>query len=99
MQIDFSTYIGVAVSVALIASAIYFIEKTSSNKEVEDRLIGLMTFCVVSLVSVWIIDKIILLRNPILTENEGTIVFAFIKDTTLMIFSYYFGRKGKNSQQ
>lgn len=52
-----------------------------------------------SLVGVFIVDKIIAFKTPLLSEEQNGDLFDLIKTLTLMIFSYYFGsQKGQKEE-
>lgn len=87
----------VIVSMIFIIGSIHFINKTfnESNKEV---LVKFILLVFTSLVSVYIIDKIIAFRVSLLSEQEDKDLFDLIKTLILMIFSYYFGTKNSKDE-
>lgn len=44
-------------------------------------------------VGVFVVDKVIAFKLPLLSDNQNDQLFDLIKTLTLMIFSYYFGTK------
>jgi hypothetical protein len=68
----------------------------STAKSEHDYLTRFVTSLVALIVSVYIAD--LLIAGPgtqLLSGNEKTLILTFVKDTALMIFSYYFGLKAQ----
>jgi uncharacterized membrane protein required for colicin V production len=84
---------GIIVSI-IVVFAFVLIMRTAKFSD-KDYLIRLIGSIFSALVGVWIVDKIISVKLDLLSENESTLLFNFIKDSTLMMFSYYFGKNQK----
>lgn len=87
----------VIVSMMFIIGSIYFINKTF-NESTKEVLVKFILLVFTSLVSVYIIDKIIAFRVSLLSEQEDKDLFDLIKTLILMIFSYYFGTKNSKDE-
>lgn len=99
-----SLYDGVGTTVAaiffgvLIVGAIQglVIKMYSNAKSEHDYLTRFVTSLVAMIVGCYIAD--LLIAGPstqLLSANEKTLILTFVKDTALMIFSYYFGLKAQ----
>jgi hypothetical protein len=68
----------------------------SSAKSEHDYLTRFVTSLVAMIVGCYIAD--LLIAGPstqLLSPDEKTLILTFVKDTALMIFSYYFGLKAQ----
>jgi purine-cytosine permease-like protein len=83
---------GVLISLALIIAAVYFVNKMFSN-DTQEILVKFILLVFTALVSVYVVDKIIAFRIPLLSDAQDKDLFDLIKTLILMIFSYYFGTK------
>jgi hypothetical protein len=50
-----------------------------------------------ALVGVYIIDKVVAFKVPLLDKDQDKDLFELIKTLVLMIFSYYFGSKNNKN--
>ena len=78
------------------AIQVLVVKMYSSAKSEHDYLTRFVTSLVAMVVGCYIAD--LLIAGPdtsLLTEDEHTMILTFIKDTALMIFSYYFGLKAQ----
>jgi len=78
------------------AIQVLVVKMYSSAKSEHDYLTRFVTSLVAMVVGCYIAD--LLIAGPdtsLLTEDEHTLILTFIKDTALMIFSYYFGLKAQ----
>ena len=81
----------VLAGVQLIVKRIFDLEKKDHK-----ALTQFVTSMFALIVGVWIADKLIAgPSTDILLEQESRDVLVFIKDTTLMVFAYYFGVKAQ----
>jgi hypothetical protein len=86
------TIFAVVFSLGFIAAALYFVNKIFV-KDTKEILVKFILLVFTSLVGVYIIDKVVAFKVPLLSENQDTELFDLIKTLVLMIFSYYFGTK------
>jgi hypothetical protein len=86
------TSIAVILSLVFIGTAIYFVNKIFV-KDTQEILVKFILLIFTSLVGVYIVDKIVAFKMPLLSEEQDAGLFDLIKTLTLMIFSYYFGTK------
>jgi hypothetical protein len=86
------TTIAVIISLVFIGTAIYFVNKIFV-KDTQEILVKFILLIFTSLVGVYIVDKIVAFKMPLLSEEQDAGLFDLIKTLTLMIFSYYFGTK------
>lgn len=82
----------VIMSMVFIGGSVYYVNKLfiSNTQEILVRFI-LLVFT--ALVGVFVVDKVIAFKLPLLSDNQNDQLFDLIKTLTLMIFSYYFGTK------
>lgn len=91
------TIFAVTMSLAFVVGLIYFVNKIFVAN-MQDVLVKFILLVFTGLVGVYIIDKIVAFRVPLLTDTQDTALFDLIKTLTLMIFSYYFGTKQNNNE-
>jgi len=84
------TILGVTMSILFIVLSVYFINKLFINNT-KDLLVRFILLVFGSLVAVFIIDKIVAFKIPLMSDEQNSQLFDLIKTLTLMIFSYYFG--------
>jgi hypothetical protein len=84
------TILGVTMSMLFILLSVYFINKLFIN-DTKDLLVRFILVIFGALVAVFIVDKIIAFKIPLIAEELNLQLFDLIKTLTLMIFSYYFG--------
>lgn len=89
--------LGVILSVAIIASAVYFVNKMFFN-DTQEILVKFILLVFTSLVGVYVVDKIIAFRVALLTDEQDKDLFDLIKTLILLIFSYYFGTKTSKNE-
>jgi hypothetical protein len=89
----------VITGILFISLGVYFVNKLFSNST-QDVLVRFILMVFASLVGVFIVDKVIAFKTPLLSEEQNGELFDLIKTLTLMIFSYYFGSQkgGKNNE-
>lgn len=95
---SFIMILGVLLGMSFIFFSAYFVHKMFAN-DTKDLLVRFILVVFGSLVGVFIVDKVIAFRTPLLSVNQNENLFDLIKTLTLMIFSYYFGTQksgGKN---
>lgn len=89
---------GILIAIIFISIGVYFVNKLFSNST-QDILVRFILMVFASLVGVFIVDKIIAFKTPLLSEEQNGDLFDLIKTLTLMIFSYYFGsQKGQKEE-
>jgi hypothetical protein len=89
---------GIIMAMIFISLGVYFVNKLFSNST-QDILVRFILMVFASLVGVFIVDKIIAFKIPLLSEEQNGELFDLIKTLTLMIFSYYFGsQKGQKEE-
>ena len=99
-----SLYDGVGTTVAAIvfgviivgAIQVLVVKMYSNAKSEHDYLTRFVTSLVAMIVGCYIAD--LLIAGPstqLLSADEKTLILTFVKDTALMIFSYYFGLKAQ----
>ena len=84
--------LGVVLSIALIITSIYFVNKLFADST-QEILVRFILLVFTSLVGVYISDKIIAFKISLLSDEQDAQLFDLIKTLVLMIFSYYFGSK------
>ena len=84
--------LGVLLSIALIITGIYFVNKLFADST-QEILVRFILLVFTSLVGVYISDKIIAFKISLLSDEQDAQLFDLIKTLVLMIFSYYFGSK------
>ena len=84
------TILGVTMSMLFIVLSVYFINKLFINNT-KDLLVRFILVIFGALVAVFIVDKVIAFKIPLIAEELNLQLFDLIKTLTLMIFSYYFG--------
>ena len=88
---------GILLGLAVIASSLYFVNKMFSG-QTKDVLVKYILMVFTSLVSLFIVDKVIAFRIKLLSEDQNNQLFDLIKTLVLMIFSYYFGTQKKEDK-
>lgn len=89
--------IAVIVSMLFIIGSIYFVNKTF-NDSTKEVLVKFILLVFTALVGVYVVDKIIAFKIPLLSEQQDQELFDLIKTLILMIFSYYFGTKNNKDE-
>jgi hypothetical protein len=84
------TILAVSISMLFIVLSVYFINKLFINNT-KDLLVRFILLVFGSLVAVFIIDKVVAFKIPLMSDEQNSQLFDLIKTLTLMIFSYYFG--------
>jgi uncharacterized membrane protein YbjE (DUF340 family) len=82
----------VILSMGFITASIYYVNKLFINNT-KEILVRFILLVFTALVGVFVVDKVIAFRTPLLSDNQNDQLFDLIKTLTLMIFSYYFGTK------
>jgi hypothetical protein len=91
------TYSAVVLSIIFICISVWFVQRLFLHKT-KDILVRFILIIFASLVSVFIVDKVIAFGMPLLSVQQNENLFDLIKTLTLMIFSYYFGTQ-KNDKE
>ena len=90
-----TTIAAIAIGVGIIGGIQWTVRKIFSSEKMEHKaLTQFVTAMFALIVGVWIADKLIAgPSTELLLPEESTQLLTFIKDITLMVFSYYFGTK------
>jgi hypothetical protein len=95
-----TTIVAVVLGIAIVgAIQALVIKMYASAKSEHDYLTRFVTSLVAIIVGCYVAD--LLIAGPsteLLTGGEKTLILSFIKDTAIMIFSYYFGLKAQTPQ-
>ena len=90
-----TTIAAIAIGVGIIGGIQWTVRKIFVSEKADHRaLTQFVTSMFALIVGVWIADKLI--AGPtaeLIDPNESMQLLTFIKDITLMVFSYYFGTK------
>jgi len=81
----------------IIISGVYFVNKMFVN-DTKDVLVRFIILVFTSLVSLFIVDKVVAFRVKLLADEINKELFDLIKTLILMIFSYYFGTKNTKNE-
>jgi hypothetical protein len=77
-------------SMIFIIVSVFYVNKLFTN-QTQDVLVRYILLIFVSLVAVFIVDKVVAFKVNLLSEKQNDELFELIKTLILMIFSYYFG--------
>jgi hypothetical protein len=81
-----------------IGFTVHYVNKLFAS-HTKDLLVRFILIVFAALVAVFIVDKVVAFKLPLLSEKQNDELFDLIKTLTLMIFSYYFGsQKGSKSE-
>jgi len=84
------TSCAVLLGICFIMACVHYVNKLFVN-HTKDLLVRFILLVFTSLVGVFIVDKVIAFKMPLLSDHQNDQLFDLIKTLTLMIFSYYFG--------
>ena len=90
--------LGVIGGMAFIMYSVHYINKLFAN-QTKDLLVRFILLIFASLVGVFIVDKVIAFKMPLLSDEQNNQLFDLIKTLTLMIFSYYFGTQKSEKKE
>lgn len=93
----FIVLFSVIFSMMFIVSGLYYVNKLFAN-DTKEILVRFILLVFTSLVAVWIIDKVVAFKINLLSDETDRELFDLIKTLVLMIFSYYFGTRGKQAE-
>ena len=92
-----TTIVAVFLGVGIVGAILALVVKMySTAKSEHDYLTRFVTSLVAVIVGCYVAD--LLIAGPsteLLSQAEKTMILTFVKDTALMIFSYYFGLKAQ----
>lgn len=94
----FIVYSAVIIGLLFIILSVYYVQKLFQH-QTKDLLVRFILLIFASLVSVFIVDKVIAFGMPLLSVQQNENLFDLIKTLTLMIFSYYFGTQKNQSDK
>ena len=77
-------------SMSFVALSVHYVNKLFAS-HTKDLLVRFILIIFAALVAVFIVDKVVAFKIPLLTDKQNDELFELIKTLTLMIFSYYFG--------
>jgi len=93
------TTIAVTLSMVFIALSAWYVKKLFVS-ETKDLLVRFILIVFGALVGVFIVDKVVAFKIPLLSVAQNENLFDLIKTLILMIFSYYFGtQKGSDGKK
>ena len=79
--------------------AVHYVNKLIAQNT-KDLLVRFILIVFATLVAVFVVDKVIAFKTPLLSPEQNNSLFDLIKTLTLMIFSYYFGtQKGSGGKE
>lgn len=81
-------------SMGFIVGSLYYVNKLFADNT-QEILVRFILLIFTALVGVWVVDKIVAFKINLLSDDNDKELFDLIKTLVLMIFSYYFGTKGK----
>lgn len=96
-----TTVAAIAIGVGIIGGIQWTVRKIFTREKADHKaLTQFVTSMFALIVGVWIADKLIAGPSTELLESgESSQLLTFIKDITLMVFSYYFGTKANVPQE
>jgi len=83
---------GILIGLGFIMGSVWWINKLFIQNT-KDHLVKFVLIIFTSLVALFIVDKTVAFKVPLLSDGMDSQLFDLIKTLTLMIFSYYFGTK------
>ena len=89
---------GIIIGLGFITGSVYWTNKLFVSNT-KDQLVKFVLIIFTSLVALFIVDKVIDFKIPLLDDGMDTQLFDLIKTLTLMIFSYYFGTKNSKKDE
>lgn len=93
------TVFAVLFSMLFIILSAWYVKKLFIE-ETKDLLVRFILIVFGSLVGVFIVDKVVAFKIPLLSVSQNENLFDLIKTLILMIFSYYFGtQKGADRKE
>ena len=91
------TVLAVIIGLVAVSVSVRFLSGVVGKIAGEKKgLIQVVVFGFACLLSVYVVDKIVAFKINILSEAESVGIFNFVKDTTLLVFGYYFGATKKD---
>lgn len=96
-----TTVAAIAIGIGIIGGIQWTVRKIFTREKADHKaLTQFVTSMFALIVGVWIADKLIAGPSTELLETgESSQLLTFIKDITLMVFSYYFGTKANVPQE
>jgi hypothetical protein len=89
---------GILIGLGFIIGSVYWVNKLFVTNT-KDQLVKFVLVIFTSLVALFIIDKTVAFKVPLLDDGMDNQLFDLIKTLTLMIFSYYFGTKNSSKSE
>jgi len=90
------TILAVIIGLVAVAISVRFLTALVGKIAGEKKgLIQVVVFGFACLLAVYVVDKIVAFKISILSKAESVGIFNFVKDTTLLVFGYYFGSSKK----
>ena len=92
-----TTIAAIAIGIGIIGGIQWTVRKIFAKEKADHKaLTQFVTSMFALIVGVWIADKLIAgPSTELLESDESSQLLTFIKDITLMVFSYYFGTKAQ----
>ena len=90
-----TTFGAIILGVGIIAGIQWMVKKIFEREKAEHKALTQFVTAMFALIAgLWVADKLIAGPDTeLLLPGESTSVLTFMKDITLMVFSYYFGTK------
>lgn len=82
--------LAVLFSMAFVALSAYYVNKLFAS-QTKDLLVRFILMVFAAMVAVFIVDKIVAFKIPLLSDKQNDDLFELIKTLTITIFAYYFG--------
>ena len=89
---------GVLLALSFVVGSVFFVYRLFVDKT-KDILVKFILLVFSSLVSIFIVDKIVAFKINLLSPEQNNSLFDLIKTLVLMIFSYYFGTQKSNKEE
>ena len=81
-----------------VGLSVHYVNKLFAS-HTKDLLVRFILIVFAALVAVFIIDKVVAFKIPLLSDKQNDNLFELIKTLIITIFSYYFGsQKGSKSE-
>ncbi len=94
-----NTYVmiwGILLALAFIALSVWYVSKKLASEKPQEKLIDFVLTILAALVALFIVDKTLAFKVQLLTPEQSNSLFSLIKDSSLMIFAYFFGKNAKD---
>ncbi len=90
--------LGILLALAFISFSVWYVSKKLSQERPQEKLINFVLTILAALVSLFVVDKTIAFKVQLLSAEQSNSLFSLVKDTSLMIFAYFFGKNSKQHE-